>query len=87
MGNIKASLNGVFRKIRQDDRRREKLRKIFLPQENRHVTDIKPRGEKLVVYVDSSAVLYELKLKKNDILKKLKETKLVFKDLVFKIGA
>ena len=86
MEHIKKTIQGVIEDIKKERRSGAEntfalLRKNLSRQERRHIKCCFLRDGIITVNVDSSAWLYQLRLKKDDFLKKLG-----IKDIRFRLG-
>jgi len=86
VGNIAQSLKSVLKGIKDKSSLEAQLKDILLPKEHKHIKKVTVYKKRLIIYVDSPAALYELRLKKEDIFKKLREKDIPQTSLSFKIG-
>ena len=91
MDNIKDVVNRVIaqmaqREVTGDDSIERLLGNLLSEPEKKHTKFIGFKNGHLSFYVDSSAWLFQMNIRKNKILEKLKEDKPDIKSLGFKIG-
>ena len=87
MGNISRSIKNILKEAKSKQDFKKQLKSFFSPQEYKHIAKIKTDKDRLIIYLDSSIVLYELNLKKEDLLERLREKGVPWKSLIFKIGS
>ena len=91
MDNISDIVKDVIRSIHiPSEKTKEKLDQVWIRVlekiERDHTKLIGLKENCLLVYVDSSACLYQMKMRKNEILNKIQNEFKDIKDIHFKIG-
>ncbi len=91
MDNMKDIVSNVIGKLSQrqtfdHDKLQSVWRNILTKQEIQHTQIMGLTDGKLTVYVDSPAWLYQMKIKKITLIKRLKQEDFDIKSIVFKIG-
>ena len=86
MGNISQSVKNILYDAKKKNTLEKQLKGILHPNEYKHIKKITAFRDSLIIYLDSPAALYELRLKQDDIFKKLKQCNINQTSLNFKIG-
>ena len=91
MDNIKNILGDVIKTLSEhkssDDEKLERLWAGLIDGKEQRGTKIAGRkDDKLIVYVESPAWLYHMRIKKRDLLEKLRDQIPDIKEIIFKVG-
>ena len=87
MGNLSQPISGVLKKIKTNQNWDKEIKNTFSQKEKKHIRSTTIYKGKLIINLDTNPALYDFRLRKEQILKKLKNRRIPFKEVVFKIGA
>jgi vacuolar-type H+-ATPase subunit H len=86
MSNISFCVNGLLKKIKTKQRKTDQTINLFSKEQKKHIQQVQIKKDKIIIYLYSSAALYEFNLNKNNLTQKMNQQTKQIKQIVFKIG-